>query len=64
MRENSVERADRLGFQQEKQRDERREGISMKHGIVCRYSGFLEDRRNQRQLTVRMGRYMGHQNNK
>ena len=49
MRENSVERADRLGFQKEKQRDERREGISMKHGTVCRYSGFLEDRKNQRQ---------------
>ena len=49
MRENGVERADRLGFQREKQRDERREGISIKHGTVCRYSGFIEDGRNQRQ---------------
>ena len=43
------EQTDKLGFQREKQRDERREGISMKYGTACRYSGFPEGGKNQRQ---------------
>lgn len=39
------EQRDELAFQ----RDERREGMCMKYGTVCRYSGFPGSRRNQRQ---------------
>lgn len=40
------EQTDELGFQ--KQKNERREELSRKHGSVCRYTGFPEGGRNQR----------------